>query len=113
VRRYFFMELCAIGLLAGLLTAIAPRHLTAVIVAIVLAWIALQAVSAWHFMSALYQGDVIESGPRPHRYTPAAHATLNWYTRRFMLCYLNAPTEAVWPRRLAKPAISGGRDRSG
>ena len=110
VRRYFLAELCVVGAISGLLTAVVPRHPVAVTGAVVVTWIALQAVSAWHFMSALYRGDVIESRERPHRYAPAPRAKLNWYARRFMLCYLNVPKDVAWLGTSAKPAISGGRD---
>jgi hypothetical protein len=110
VRRYFLSELAVVGAAAGLLTAATPHHPTAVIAAVVVSWVGLQAVSAWHFMSALYRGDVIESGARPHLYAPAPRAKLNWYARRFMLCYLNVPKDFAWLGTAAKPAISGGRD---
>ena len=112
LRWYFVCELLVVGTLAGLLTAVSPGHPLAAIAAIVLAWVALQGVSAWHFMSALYRGDVLESGSRPHRYAPAPRAKLNWYTRRFMLCYLNVWKEPGWLDTSAKPAISGGRDQA-
>lgn len=113
MRLYFLTELAIVGAAAGLLTGATPHHPTAVIAATVLSWVGLQGVSAWHFMSALYRGDVIESGDRPHHYTPAPRANLNWYARRFMLCYLNVPKDLPWLGTRAKPAPSGGGRDSG
>jgi hypothetical protein len=108
VRWYFVCELFIVGALAGCLTAVSPGHPIAVIATIVLCWVALQGVSAWHFMSALYRGDVLESGSRPYHYAPAPRAKLNWYVRRFMLCYLNVSKETRWFVSAVRPAISGG-----
>jgi hypothetical protein len=95
VRRYFIAELLVIGAVTAALLTLSPSHPFAAPLAVVVGWVALQIVSAFSFMRALYRGDVVEHKGSPRRYSVAPRATVSWYTRRFMALYLKTIPSAL------------------
>jgi hypothetical protein len=90
MRQYPIYEAAAFGGLSALLSAVFPTHARAVYVAIVVAYVLLQLISALAFCLAIQNGLVQEQKPAPFSYSVKPACRKNWLVMRHIWTYLRS-----------------------